>query len=66
MEMAVKLNQPFNILYDMDFMTFSIMLGILKKKIDEKNQGNETMSQPVYFDTSKPVKLDVPDHLKLK
>lgn len=64
--MAVKLNQSFDTLYNMEFMEYSMHLSILKKKIDEKNESSESKQQPVYFDTSKPVKLDVPDNLKLK
>ena len=64
--MAVKLNQSFDTLYNMEFMEYSMHLNILKNKIDESNNSTESKAQPVYFDTSKPVKLDVPNNLKLK
>ena len=66
MEMAVKLNQSFETLYRMEFMEYSMQLNILKNKIEENNPSTESHQQPVYFDASKPVKLNVPDSLKLK
>ena len=64
--MAVKLNQSFDTLYNMEFMEYSMHLRILKSKVDENNNNTSSKAQPVYFDTSKPVKLNVPNNLKLK
>jgi hypothetical protein len=66
MEMAVKLHQSFDTLYNLEFMEYSMNLAILKRKIEEKSKGTETSSDPVHLDTSKPIKLDVPDHLKIE
>jgi len=67
MELAVKLNQSFESLYDLDFLEYSIILSILKRKIEESNDNTTSIdSDNVYFNTDKPVDLNLPKHLKLK
>lgn len=69
MELAVKLNQSFSSLYELDFLEYSIILSILKRKIEESNANDDSSnvsSDGVYFNTDKPVDLNLPKHLKLK
>tara|TARA_R110000868_G_scaffold94442_1_gene260514 strand:- start:628 stop:831 length:204 start_codon:yes stop_codon:yes gene_type:complete len=67
MELAVKLNQSFESLYNLDFLEYSMILSILKRKIEESNSDStSTSSSGVYFDTTNPVKLDIPSDIKLR
>ena len=68
MELAVKLNQSFESLYELDFLEYSIILSILKRKIEESNTDgiSSVTSNEVYFDSSKPIDLNLPKHLKIK
>lgn len=63
--MAVKLNQGFNTLYDMEYMEYSLLLNIINKDIDEEN---ETMSNIDNLKTPNidAFKVNLPSHLKLK
>ena len=62
----MKLNQSFESLYSLDFLEYSLILGMLKKKIEDNNTNVVENEKAVYFDTSKPVNLNIPDKLKLK
>ena len=68
MELAVKLNQSFDTLYELEFLEYSLLVSSIKRKIEAKNEeiqaGQDTTS--VYFDTSKPIDLKIPDHLKIR
>jgi hypothetical protein len=67
MELAVKLNQSFESLYNLDFLEYSMILSILKRKIEESNSDStSTSSSGVYFDTANPVRLDIPSDIKLR
>tara|TARA_B100000963_G_scaffold176268_1_gene153297 strand:- start:4887 stop:5087 length:201 start_codon:yes stop_codon:yes gene_type:complete len=64
MELAVKLNQSLDTLYDLDFLEYSMLVSSIKRKIKEKNE-SQSSSDDVYFDNSKPTKLGIPDNLKM-
>lgn len=68
MELAVRLNQSLETLYDLEFLEYSILVGSIKKKIEAKNAETQegSGSSTVYFDSSKPVNLNIPDHLKIR
>ena len=67
MELAVKLNQSFETLYNLDFLEYSMLVASIKRKIEEKNTEVQSISDTgIYFDKSKPVKLDIPKSLKLR
>jgi hypothetical protein len=63
--LAVKLGQSLETLYDLEYMEYSLLLNIVKKDVDEANEtalketGNSSAS-------ASPVKVNLPDHLKLK
>lgn len=59
--LAVKLNQQFTTLYDLDYSEYSLLFNIIKRDIEEKNESLTIDEIP-----QAPVKLNLPDHLKLK
>ena len=62
--LAVKLNQSFETLYNMDYNEYSLILNIVNKDTDDVNN---TMSTDFIPDTpTGPVRVYLPDHLKLK
>jgi len=67
MELAVKLNQSLDTLYNLEFLEYSLLVSSIKRKIEEKNTEVQALSDKgVYFDKSKPIKLDIPKDLKLR
>ena len=67
MELAVKLNQSLDTLYNLEFLEYSLLVSSIKRKIEEKNTEVQALSDAgVYFDKSKPIKLDIPKDLKLR
>ena len=63
MELAVKLNQSLDTLYELDFLEYSMLVSSIKRKIQEKNKAASS-TEDIYFDNSKPTKLGIPDNLK--
>jgi hypothetical protein len=62
--LAVKLNQSFETLYNMDYNEYSLILNIVNKDTEE---ANNTISTDFIPDAPKgPVKVNLPDHLKFK
>lgn len=63
--LAVKLGQSLETLYNLEYMEYSLLLNIVKKDVAEANEtalketGNSSTS-------TSPVKVNLPDHLKLK
>lgn len=68
MELAVKLNQSLDTLYDLEFLEYSLLVSSIKKKIEAKNQEIQSKEDTtsVYFDTSRPVDLKIPKDLKIR
>ncbi|CAB4159282.1 hypothetical protein UFOVP699_81 [uncultured Caudovirales phage] len=63
-DLAVKLNQSFDTLYNMEYMEYSLLLNIINKEIDEKNSENDIFNVSDISDSAPRVNL--PDHLRLK
>jgi hypothetical protein len=63
-DLAVKLNQSFDTLYEMEYMEYSILLNIVNEEIDKKNNPNDVFSN--IMNSNQPVKVNLPDDLKLK
>lgn len=61
--LAVKLGQSFTSLYDLEWMEYSYLLNIVKKDIEEKS---DTLSADSIPQNNAPIKVNLPDHLKLK
>ena len=63
--LAVKLGQSLETLYNLEYMKYSLLLNIVKKDIEEENENilkeanSPSIAQP-------PVKVNLPDHLKIK
>ena len=62
--LAVKLNQSFETLYNLDYNEYSLILNIVNKDTEEANKSMSTDFIP--DSPSGPVKVNLPDHLKLK
>ena len=61
--LAVKLNQSFDTLYNLDYSEYSLLFNIVKRDIEEKNESQITEVQQI---TTTTVKVNLPDHLKIK
>ena len=61
--LAVKLGQSLDTLYNLEYMEYSLLLNILKKGIDEKNDVLTQETKTVY---NNPIKVNLPEGLKLK
>jgi hypothetical protein len=61
--LAVKLGQSLDTLYNLEYMEYSLLLNILKKDIDEKNDVLTQETTAVY---NNPIKVNLPEGLKLK
>jgi hypothetical protein len=62
--LAVKLNQSFETLYNLDYNEYSLILNIVNRDTEE---ANKSMSTDFIPDAqSGAVKVNLPDHLKLK
>jgi len=62
--LAVKLNQSFETLYNLDYNEYSLILNIVNKEIEEENGAISPDFVPTV--PTGPVKVNLPDHLKLK
>ena len=58
-QMAVKLNQSFETLYNMEYLEYSLLLNIINKDIDEEN---EKIRKQVEVNTQ--TKTGLPSHLR--
>jgi hypothetical protein len=63
--LAVKLNQQFTTLYDLEYSEYSLLFNIVKKDIEERNE-TLTATNSIQQIPQSPVKVNLPDHLKLK
>lgn len=63
--LAVKLGQSLETLYNLEYMEYSLLLNIVKKDVDEANETALKETGNSSAPTS-PVKVNLPDHLKLK
>jgi hypothetical protein len=62
--LAVKLNQSFETLYNLDYNEYSLILNIVNKDTEEANKSISTDFIPDM--PNGPVKVNLPDSLKLK
>lgn len=62
--LAVKLNQSFDTLYDLEYMEYSLLLNIINKDIEEENE-RITEIEKLKESTNSPLKLNLPSHLKI-
>ena len=62
--LAVKLNQSFDTLYDLEYMEYSLLLNIINKDIEEENERIIEI-QKLKENTNAPFKVNLPSHLKI-
>jgi hypothetical protein len=63
-QLAVKLGQSFDTLYNMDYNEYSLILNIVNKAIDEAN--NPVLSDINNIPNDSQVKVNLPDGIRLK
>lgn len=63
-DLAVKLNQSFDTLYEMEYMEYSILLNIVNEEIDKKNNPDDLFTGLIA--DNPPMRVNLPDHLKIK
>jgi hypothetical protein len=62
-DLAVKLNQSFETLYNLEYMEYSLLLNIVNDEIEEKNKEIDEIAIP---EVKPQVRVNLPDHLRLK
>ena len=60
-QIAVKLNQSLDTLYNMEYMEYSMLLNIINEETEEKNSEIEKS-----VNLNEPLKVNLPSHLKVK
>lgn len=61
--LAVKLNQSFDTLYDLEYMEYSLLLNIINKDIEEENERISEMDKQKEANSA-PLRVNLPSHLK--
>ena len=61
--LAVKLNQSFDTLYELEYLEYSLLLNIINKDIEEANNGMTDIDQ--IPDTVTSPSVNLPSHLKI-
>jgi hypothetical protein len=62
-DMAVKLGQSFETLYNLEYAEYSLLLNIVNAETEAKNEENDLFSVP---ESAPPVRVNLPEHLRLK
>jgi len=61
--LAVKLNQSFDTLYELEYMEYSLLLNIINKDIEEANERISEIEKQKEV-SSAPLRVNLPNHLK--
>ena len=64
-DLALKLNQSFDTLYEMEYMEYSLLLNIVNDEIDKKNNPDDVFTN-IMSGNNQPLKVNLPDSIKLK
>jgi hypothetical protein len=64
-DLAVKLNQSFDTLYNLDYSEYSLLINIINDEIDELNNQNDIFSS-IDAPSGPQPKVNLPDNLKIK
>jgi hypothetical protein len=62
-DLAVKLNQSFDTLYNLDYSEYSLLINIINEEIEEANSQNDIFTD---ITQTQPMKVNLPDALKIK
>lgn len=65
-QLAVKLGQSLETLYNLEYLEYSLLLNIINEEIEEHNNRIESESKKSEKSASVPFKVNLPSHLKLK
>ena len=65
-QLAVKLGQSLDTLYNLEYLEYSLLLNIINEEIEEQNNKTESESKRSVSGPSVPLKVNLPSHLKLK
>jgi hypothetical protein len=65
-QLAVKLGQSLETLYNLEYLEYSLLLNIINEEIEEHNNKIESESKKSGSGPSVPLKVNLPSHLKLK
>jgi uncharacterized protein (UPF0332 family) len=63
-DLAVKLNQSFDTLYEMDYGEYSLLLNIINEETEKQNSENDIFSDA--FASMPELRVNLPDNLKIK
>jgi hypothetical protein len=63
-DLAVKLNQSFDTLYNLEYMEYSLLLNIVNDEIDKTNNPDDLFTG--LMNNTQLLKVNLPDNLKLK
>lgn len=63
-DLALKLNQSFDTLYNLEYMEYSLLLNIVNDEIEQKNNPDDVFTN--IMSNNQPLKVNLPDNLKLK
>lgn len=63
--LAVKLNQSFETLYNLEYLEYSYLLNIVKNDIEKKNEEIAKANDQTTSLTN-PIEVNLPPHLRLK
>lgn len=64
-QLAVKLNQSFDTLYELEYLEYSLLLNILNEEIEERNETVKQINDSI-AKNSAPLKVNLPSHINLK
>ena len=62
-DMAVKLGQSFETLYNLEYAEYSLLLNIVNAETEAKNEENDLFATS---EPAPPVRVNLPEHLRLK
>lgn len=63
--LAVKLNQSFETLYNLEYLEYSYLLNIVKNDIEKQNE-EITKANDQQTSLNNPIEVNLPSHLRLK
>ena len=62
-DLALKLNQSFDTLYEMEYMEYSLLLNIVNDETEKKNNPDDIFTG---LTNNQPLRVNLPDNLKLE
>lgn len=64
--LAVKLNQSFDTLYNLEYLEYSLLLNIINDDIKAENKKVTELNNKIDSGNYDNVKVNLPSHLKIK